>query len=105
MPDYRQIVWDDACRDACRELVRLAMREDLDGAGLSADITTAALVPGDAPGRALVAARKPGVIAGLPCAAIALAEYDRRLQWEPLVADGAAVSAGQALGRVAGPAG
>src|SRR5262245_3670738 len=52
--DYRQIAWDDACREACRELVRMAMREDLGGTNLAADITTLALVPPDAPGHALV---------------------------------------------------
>jgi nicotinate-nucleotide pyrophosphorylase (carboxylating) len=104
MPDYRQIVWDDACRDACRELVRMAMREDLAGGGLSADITTAALVPAGAAGQAVAAARKSGVIAGLPCVPIVLEEYDARLRWQPLVADGASVPASQALGHVAGPA-
>jgi nicotinate-nucleotide pyrophosphorylase (carboxylating) len=124
--EYRQIVWDDACRDACRALVQMAMREDLDGGDLSADITTDALVPADTLGHAVVAARKPGVIAGLPCVPIVLSEYDPRLQWEPLVADGDFVSlgqssrhalrvvdgtrsvpatmSGQAIGRVSGPA-
>jgi nicotinate-nucleotide pyrophosphorylase (carboxylating) len=104
MPDYRQVAWNDACRDACRELVRAAMREDLGGGDLSADITTAALVPPDVPGRAVIAARKPGVIAGLPCVEIALHEYDQRLAWEALAKDGASVVAGQTVGRVIGPA-
>ena len=46
--------------------VTRALEEDLGRAG---DITSIATVPEDTPGRAVVVARKPGVISGLPLVA------------------------------------
>ena len=40
--DFRQIEWDASVEDDCRQLVRLAIREDL---GRLYDWTTVALVP------------------------------------------------------------
>lgn len=99
--DYRQIVWDAQLEDDCRQLVRLAIREDLDRLY---DWTTVALVPEAARGRATVVARGPGVVAGLPAAKLVLAEFDPELVWSPLVADGDRVEAGAHLAVLAGSA-
>lgn len=99
--EYRQIAWDAQVEDDCRQLIRLAVREDLDRAH---DWTTVALVSEAALGRANVVAREAGVIAGLPAAAIALAEYDPRIEWTPLVTDGTHVAPHQPLARLKGPA-
>jgi nicotinate-nucleotide pyrophosphorylase (carboxylating) len=48
------------------------MREDL---GERGDLTSCALVPADQPGRAAVAVREAGVVAGLAAAELTLAEY------------------------------
>lgn len=99
--DYRQIEWDADVEDDCRQLIRLAVREDLERLY---DWTSVAVIPDDAPGRARVVARKPGIIAGLPAAAAALDEYDPGIQWRPMVADGDAVSGGQAIAELSGKA-
>jgi nicotinate-nucleotide pyrophosphorylase (carboxylating) len=100
--EFRQIVWDASLRDDFRQLLRLALQEDL---GSSGDCTTMALVPESAMGRAELVARQEGVVAGLPAAETALAEIDPRVHWEPSSADGDVVPPGGRLARVSGPAG
>lgn len=99
--EYRQLTWDPQVEDDCRQLIRLAVREDLDRAY---DWTTVALVSETAQGRATIRARVPGVVAGLRGAALVLEEYDRRLECRPLVADGSRIEPGQALAELRGPA-
>ncbi|HXT60897.1 MAG TPA: carboxylating nicotinate-nucleotide diphosphorylase [Pirellulales bacterium] len=99
--EFRQIEWDEDVEDDCRQLIRLAVREDL---GRLYDWTTVALVPESASGRANVVARKAGVIAGLPAARIALDEYDPQIEFNPLAADGDRVAAGQIVAELNGPA-
>jgi nicotinate-nucleotide pyrophosphorylase (carboxylating) len=99
--EYRQIVWDAELEDDCRQIVRLAIREDL---GRLYDWTTVALVPEQAPGRAVVRARRAGIIAGLPAAKLALAEYDANLEWTPVVAEGDSVETGAAIATLVGSA-
>ncbi len=99
--DFRQIVWDDCLRRDWENLLRLAIDEDL---GARGDLTSQAVVPEDAMGRALVAARQPGVVAGLPCVEIALAAMDPRLHWSPRSDDGRQVEKGECVGVVDGPA-
>jgi nicotinate-nucleotide pyrophosphorylase (carboxylating) len=101
MRDFQQIEWDAAVQEDCRQLVRLAVREDLERLY---DWTTVALVGSDARGRAAVVARRPGVICGLNAAAIVLAEMDAQTVWQPAVEDGAIVAAGAQLATIAGPA-
>lgn len=78
-------------------IVRAALAEDLGRAG---DITAQACIAPDARLTAVFAARRPGVIAGLACARLALAELDPEARFEALVADGDGVAAGAALARV-----
>jgi nicotinate-nucleotide pyrophosphorylase (carboxylating) len=99
--DFQQITWDARLEDDCRQLIRLAVREDLDRVY---DWTTVALVGEAAQGHATVAARAAGVVAGLPAAKLVLEEYDARIAWTPLAADGQPVTAGQPLATIAGPA-
>jgi nicotinate-nucleotide pyrophosphorylase (carboxylating) len=77
--------------------IRAAMAEDLGRAG---DITAEACIPADARLSAVFAARKPGVIAGLACARLALAELDSTADFMALVQDGAQVAAGARLAAV-----
>jgi nicotinate-nucleotide pyrophosphorylase (carboxylating) len=99
--DYCQIEWDTEVEDDCRQLIRLAVREDLERLY---DWTTVALVPDAASGRARIVARKPGVIAGLPAARSALDEYDPAIEWRPAVQDGQTVAAGATVAEVSGKA-
>jgi nicotinate-nucleotide pyrophosphorylase (carboxylating) len=101
MADFQQIEWDEQLDDDCRQLVRLAIREDL---GRAYDWTTVSLVPDDARGTAAIVARKPGVIAGLPALRAALLEFDPRVQLTESVADSATVAAGQQVAMLSGSA-
>lgn len=78
-------------------IVRAALAEDLGRAG---DVTAQACIPAEARLSAVFATRKPGVVAGLACARLALAELDPQARFEPLLADGAQVEAGAQLARV-----
>jgi nicotinate-nucleotide pyrophosphorylase (carboxylating) len=78
-------------------VVRAALAEDLGRAG---DVTAQACIPADARLTAVFATRKPGVVAGLACARLAIAELDPEARFEARLADGAQVEAGDALARV-----
>ncbi len=99
--EFAQIQWDALLEDECRRLVRAAVFEDLDR---GQDWTTVALTPMEATGRAAVVARQAGVIAGIPAAKIVIDEMDRRIRFEPLVADGQAVEPGSVIAKLQGPA-
>ena len=81
--------------------VEAALAEDLGRAG---DITTAATIPASAQAEAVIAARKPGVIAGLPLAEAAFRALDPSIRFDAAVADGARVSPGDIVARMSGPA-
>jgi nicotinate-nucleotide pyrophosphorylase (carboxylating) len=83
--------------------VRTALDEDL---GAEGDPTSRLL---GARAEALLVAREPGVVAGLPAVDVVLAEVRERLRlgpaaFRPEVADSGPVEAGAVLGRFAGPA-
>ena len=83
------------------DAVRAALAEDLGRAG---DITTLATIPSDAQAVAVIAARESGVVAGLALAAAAFALSDADIRFEPQLADGGVVSAGDVVANIAGPA-
>ena len=99
--EFRQTVWDDRLERDCTAILRLALVEDLGGSG---DCTTLALVGEDVLGRAAVAARQPGTVAGLPGVKTTPALLDPRLQWSPQVEDGQPIEKGVCVGTIAGPA-
>lgn len=85
--------------DTLRELADRALSEDL-GGGI--DITTAATVPADQVSALDLVARAPGVVAGLPVAAVVL-ERTGHVAVTLSAADGDAVTAGQVLLTAVGP--
>ncbi|MBI2478983.1 MAG: carboxylating nicotinate-nucleotide diphosphorylase [Planctomycetia bacterium] len=97
--DFKQVSWDAETIDDCRHLIRLAVREDL---GRGFDLTTVALVPHDARGKAQIVCREPGVVAGLPAAEYVLQEMHVDVKWEALIADGTYVEAGTTVARLSG---
>ncbi len=99
--EFHQIVWDDRLQADWQRLLRLAVREDL---GDGDDWTTLALVAEDAVGAAVVVARQPGVMAGLPGVEITLNEIEPRLRWSPETEDGQSIRPGDVVGRIDGPA-
>jgi nicotinate-nucleotide pyrophosphorylase (carboxylating) len=83
------------------ELLRTAFAEDL---GRGGDLTTEATVPPDAVAAGIIAARRPGVVAGLTVAARAFELFDPAVRVSLLRCDGDDVPAGASLARVEGPA-
>jgi nicotinate-nucleotide pyrophosphorylase (carboxylating) len=81
--------------------VRAALDEDLGRAG---DITSLATIPAGKRARAVIATRKPGVIAGLPMAAMAFKLIDPSIKFEALVEDGETAAPGAVIARISGPA-
>src|SRR5437773_1340195 len=82
-------------------IVRAALLEDLGRAG---DITSDAIVPEDAPIDAVIAARQPGVVAGLEAGLLAFELLDPALHIERLRADGSRVERGDQIARLRGRA-
>jgi nicotinate-nucleotide pyrophosphorylase (carboxylating) len=84
----------------CAAHVAAALAEDLGGRG---DLTAAYFLPAVAAGRARLATRCDGVLAGLGVAAEVFRQVDPALAFTALAADGDCLRAGQALAEVAGP--
>ena len=96
---FRQHDWGPALDDDCRQIVRLAVREDLDR---GQDWTTISLIPAESQSEAEVIVRAEGVVAGLATAQTVLGEMDTQIRWLPHLEDGAQVKAGQAVARLEG---
>jgi nicotinate-nucleotide pyrophosphorylase (carboxylating) len=84
---------------ACARLLELALEEDLGSGG---DVTSVATVPADRAGRAVLASRAAGVVAGLPAAMLTFRKVDPELRFETHLPDGSAVLAGARLATVRG---
>jgi nicotinate-nucleotide pyrophosphorylase (carboxylating) len=83
------------------DAVRRALEEDLGRAG---DITSAATLPKGAKAKAKLAARKPGVLAGLACAAEAFRQLDPSVEFRAKKRDGDKVAAKEVAVEIEGPA-
>jgi nicotinate-nucleotide pyrophosphorylase (carboxylating) len=81
-------------------IVRNALGEDL---GLAGDVTSAAVIAADHRSSLVMAARKPGVIAGLDAAELAFFLVDPALTMVRHVDDGTAVEAGDIIASISGP--
>jgi nicotinate-nucleotide pyrophosphorylase (carboxylating) len=99
-PGFRQLTWDDELARHVATRARSWLAEDL---GQECDWTSVCLVPVDSTSSLTVVARRPGVIAGLPAAAIVAGVADPDLVLETLLADGTLVAAGQPVARLTGP--
>ncbi|WP_353255191.1 carboxylating nicotinate-nucleotide diphosphorylase [Hyphomonas sp.] len=82
-------------------IVRLALTEDLGRAG---DLTTDATIPAGTEMRAVIAARKPGVLAGFDAAAYALKLVDPDVRLITRKGDGAALTPGDTIAELHGSA-
>jgi nicotinate-nucleotide pyrophosphorylase (carboxylating) len=82
-----------------KEAVRRALIEDLGRAG---DITSAATISPDARATAIIAARQPGMLAGLALAAAAFRQIEPAIVLRSLLADGEKVEPGTMVAEVAG---
>lgn len=78
-------------------VVRMALAEDLGRAG---DVTAQACIPAGTRMKAVFAARKPGVLAGIGCVRAALRALDPSASIRAPLADGSAFEAGAVLAEV-----
>jgi nicotinate-nucleotide pyrophosphorylase (carboxylating) len=99
--DFKQIDWDAALEDDLRQLVRLAVREDLDR---QYDWTTVALVAPEQQGRAAIVAREAGVMAGLKALPVLIDEMQAAITCELQANDGNMLPAGAIFAELAGSA-
>ena len=81
------------------QAVAAALDEDLGQAG---DITTDAIIPPDARGKAAIVARTEGVVAGLDLAEAAFRILDPEVKFTRVAADGQKVAAGGVIAKVEG---
>jgi nicotinate-nucleotide pyrophosphorylase (carboxylating) len=79
--------------------VAAALEEDLGQAG---DITTDAIVPADAQGKAAIVARQSGVVAGLDLAKTAFRALDPDVSFKRVIDDGGKVAAGGTIAQISG---
>lgn len=99
--EHEQIVWGPALEHDLRQLVRLAINEDLQR---GYDITSVPLIPREATGRAHLVTRQDGVIAGLRTGAILLDEMSSSAEWTAIGNDGDRITAGQTVAELTGMA-
>ena len=85
-------------QDAVRRAVADALAED----AAWRDVTTSALVPPDQQGQAVIVVKAEGVLAGLPVAEAVFHAVDGSLALEAALPEGARLSPGQAVARIAG---
>src|ERR1700728_2305424 len=81
--------------------VKRALEEDLGRAG---DVTSTATIPEETRGRAVVIARKPGVVSGLPLVEAAFRRLEPTIEINPHGRDGMAIAARTKLMTIAGNA-
>jgi nicotinate-nucleotide pyrophosphorylase (carboxylating) len=102
--------WEDLDRNALGELVRLARAEDLEGWGLAhppaatGDVTSKVIGSGKEQAQAMLVAREPLTVCGLPLVQLVLDAYGPDCRFETAHLDGDSFPAGSALGTLAGPA-
>lgn len=99
--DFQQMTWGPAVEEDCRQIVRLAIREDLDRLF---DWTTLALVPSGTKAEAAIVSRAPGIACGLRAAEVAISEMDVTMELVTQVEDGKRIAPGQMLALLRGPA-
>ncbi|MBO6755326.1 MAG: carboxylating nicotinate-nucleotide diphosphorylase [Roseibium sp.] len=93
IPAVPQLLLDNA--------VKAALLEDWGRAG---DITSQATIPAGATAQAVIAARAPGVLAGLGLAESAFRQTDPAVAFDKLRQDGDGLVAGTIVARMSGPA-
>ncbi len=83
------------------DFVRKALLEDL---GHGRDVTSLALIPGDADARGVLTSRQPGILAGLVPALTAFTFSDPDFEIEIAVQDGDLLAPGAEIAAISGPA-
>lgn len=97
---------DSHTRSDCKQLIRLALIEDLGSDRLDdfIDCTTQALIPPGVRAEAAFVSRRAGIVCGIDVAQAVLEYAQAPVELLDPVADGDRVAAGQTLGRLVGDA-
>ncbi|TWU13724.1 Nicotinate-nucleotide pyrophosphorylase [carboxylating] [Symmachiella macrocystis] len=93
-------VFDDHARANARQLLEMALREDLEDAG---DLTSRALIDEQQREHVSVVVREPGIVAGLPIVDMVFEQLGSDVDVRRLVEDGTAVEAGVTVAEIRGP--
>lgn len=99
--EFHQLEWDAVLEDDLRQIIRLAVREDL---GRQNDWTTIALVEPHRQGRAAVVVREAGTLAGMPAIVVLVDEMQAAIECRTLAADGDQVEKGAVVAELSGSA-
>lgn len=108
--DFPTVAWNEALEHDARQLIQLALEEDLGKNDASqadilrGDITSELIVDDQRQGRAAVVSRQPGIAAGLGVAELVIKESGADLTWKPSLKDGSALEPGTELGVLSGNA-
>lgn len=99
--EYAPVAADATMEDDCRQLIRLAVREDLDRA---LDWTTVCLIDQNSRGRCDVVPRQQGICAGMVTVGWIIDEMDADLEFETRIDDSKPLLIGVPMLRLAGSA-
>ena len=99
--EHEQFQWNEQVEGELRELVRMAVDEDLEG---SQDWTTVSLVPESVMAEANIVSRVDGVLAGLPAANAVLDEMKCSARCKSILSDGGRLAPGVTAATLVGPA-
>lgn len=91
---FHQVAWDDLLQDDCRQLLDLAIREDL---GREHDWSTLSLIPESATGDVSIVARQEGVLAGSQVIDLMIDELELDIEAAYHHGDRSAISPGDRL--------
>lgn len=91
---FHQVAWDDLLQDDCRQLLDLAVREDLDR---EHDWSTLSLIPESATGEVNIVARQEGVLAGSRIIDLMIDELELDIEAADHLSDRSAMMPGDKL--------
>jgi nicotinate-nucleotide pyrophosphorylase (carboxylating) len=98
--DFYQNNWSPEIEKELQQLLQIAVVEDT---GLMGDLTSVALVSEQLRGLASIHSRENGVMAGGQAVPAILKIINPALGWQPMIADGSTLFAGDTIGQINGP--
>jgi nicotinate-nucleotide pyrophosphorylase (carboxylating) len=97
--EFHQNNWSSEIENELQRLLQIAISEDTDIIG---DLTSLALISEQLYGSASIRSREDGVMAGIQAVSVILKAINPTLDWQPVIADGSPISAGDKIGQING---
>jgi nicotinate-nucleotide pyrophosphorylase (carboxylating) len=97
--DFHQNNWSLEIENELQRLLQIAISEDTDNIG---DLTSLALISEQLHGSASIHSRENGVMSGVQAVSVILKAINPTLDWQPVIADGSPISAGDKIGQING---